>query len=151
MATIKLKPCEKLEVECGCEASSVMLKSSEGTDPVVDLFEVTDGMQCPVIGIKKDHGDDYPATVMNAQYMGVTDDDFQCIILSDEFPDRKVHVKPDHSSGTPVDMPQDFTILNFKGNSITIYLDDVLAGFSAAQLKAAMTPAMRTALAAILP
>ena len=154
MAEVHLSAGEQVTVKCCCdpkEPSTVNLYSSEGVDPSVVLFEVTDGMPCPQIGIKKSHEDDYPKTSMNAAYMGETDDGFPCIILSDEFPDRKVKVRPDHSTGTPAEMPQEFTILNFRGDTLTIYLDQVLGAFTAAQLKAAMTPTMRSQLAAILP
>jgi len=148
---VQLSCGEAVTITANCEPQPVVIRSSEGTDPVVDLFTATDGMYCPQIGIKRNHADEFPVSVFNAGYMGPTDDGFEVMILTNEFPDRKVHVYADHGAGGLVNMPQDFSILDFRGDGLYVYLDQVLAGFTAAQLKAAMTPAMRTALAAILP
>lgn len=148
---VQLSCGEAVTITANCEPQPVVIRSSEGTDPVVDLFTATDGMYCPGVGVKRNHADEFPVSVFNVGYMGPTDDGFDVMVLTNEFPDIKVHVRVDRGSGGSVDMPEEFSILDFRGNNFYIHLDSVLAGFTATQLKAAMTPAMRTALAAILP
>lgn len=150
MPEVQLSCGESVTVTSKCDPCEAVLLNSDGLDPQ-ELFTVTDGMRCPSVGLKKDHSDEFPAISMSASYTGQTDDGFQCIVVGSTFPDIKVQVRPDRSGGTPVAMPEDFTVLDFRGDNFYIHLDSVLAAFTAAQLKAAMTPAMRTALGAILP
>lgn len=151
MTKLSLSCGDSIVVECACEPKPVVVRSSDGIENQVDIFAATDGMHCPRVAVKRNHSDEEILATFNAAYPGIDDEGAVCIVISSEFPDIKVRVRPDRAGGTPVAMPEDFTVLDFRGDNFYIHLDSVLAAFSAEQLKAAMTPTMRTALGAILP
>lgn len=152
MTKVTLSCGDTINVECSCEPTPVTVRSSDGVVEQVDVFTATDGMHCPHIAVKRSHDDEDLAYTFSAAYPGVDDEGNVCIILDKEFPNRKVKVRSNNTGGATIaDMAPDITLGNFMGDSMYILLETVIAGFSATELKAAMTPSMRTALGAILP